>query len=321
MITNNKGIVILYEDITEYWIELLKESGLTTLGVHKIAVPGTRSVDALLSELAAPHGRNLISSIENAGVTVEYELHAMEWLLPRERFRGEPELFRADMQGVRKNDLNCCPSNGAALELISENALLLATLLDQLSDNYFLWLDDAKDSHCSCDKCRAMNNADQALTVVGAILRGLRVFNSQARAAFLSYTDTLQVPSLTPDDGIFLEFAPMNRDHTQPITAPGNDSAQIYTRLLPRLLERFKPDQTHILEYWLDNALYSGYRKPPVKVPFQPAVTESDVVYYTSLGITNIKTFGSFIGKDYFELYGKPPLKEYGDILARYIGQ
>ncbi|MDD4774250.1 MAG: DUF4838 domain-containing protein [Eubacteriales bacterium] len=320
MITNNKGIVILYEDITEYWLELLKESGLTTLGVHKIAVPGTRSVDALLTELASPHGRELINRIEKAGVTVEYELHAMEWLLPRELFADRPELFRADKNGKRTNDLNCCPSNDNALELISANALRLAKLLDQTSDNYFLWLDDAKDSHCACGGCRGMNNADQALTVVGAILRGLRVHNPRARAAFLSYTDTLQVPSLTPDEGIFLEFAPMNRDHTQPIAAPGNESGRIYTQLLPRLLERFKPEQTHILEYWLDNALYSGYRKPPVKVPFEPAVTEADVAYYTGLGITNIKTFGSFIGEDYFRLHGKPPLGEYGEILARHIG-
>lgn len=319
MINKSRGIVILYEDITNYWIELMKEAGLTTLGIHKIAVPGTGSVNTLLDELSKPNGRELICCLQNAGITVEYELHALEWLLPRSLFKDKPELFRMDSHGMRNNDFNLCPSNQNALEIITENANRLAGLLNQASDNYYLWPDDAAESRCCCEACRSLNNSDQAVIIVNAILKGLRMYNPCARMSFLSYSDTLQIPSVRPDEGVFLEFAPMNRDHIKPINADDNESGRMYTNLLPRLLEIFKPEETHILEYWLDNALYSGYRMPPVKVPFLPHVTEADVSYYTSLGIKNIKSFGSFIGEEYFRLHGKPPVKEYGEILKKYI--
>ncbi|MHB1153318.1 MAG: DUF4838 domain-containing protein [Eubacteriales bacterium] len=319
MKSKSRGIVILYEDITDYWIELMKEAELTALGIHKIAIPGTRSVDTLLDELSALHGRELIYSIENAGITVEYELHVLEWLLPRNLFKVEPELFRMDSSGIRNNDFNLCPSNHNALEIIADHAYKLAKQLQQTSDNYYLWLDDAADSHCSCEACLSLNQSDQAVLTVNAILKGLRLYNPCAKISFLSYSGTLQIPVIKPADGVFLEFAPMNRDHTKPINASGNTSGRIYTNLLPQLLEIFKPEETHILEYWLDNALYSGYRMPPVKVPFLSDVTEADVRYYSNMGIQNIKSFGSYIGGEYFKMHGKPPVKEYGKILKKYI--
>ncbi len=319
MKSKSKGIVILYEDITDHWIDWMKEAELTTLGIHKIAIPGTASIDVLLHDLAAPQGRELIYRLENAGITAEYELHALEWLLPRDLFKTKPDFFRVDSNGIRKNDYNLCPSNSGALEIISENSFRLTKQLNQTSGNYFLWPDDAAESHCKCEACRSLNNSDQAVIIVNAILKGLRMYDSKARISFLSYSDTLQIPAVKPDSGVFLEFAPMNRDHTKAINANDNDSGRIYTNLLPQLLELFKPEETHILEYWLDNALYSGYRMPPVKVPFHPDVTEEDVRYYTSFGIENIKSFGSFIGEEYFKLHGKPPIKQYGDILKKYI--
>lgn len=319
MKSKSRGIVILYEDITDYWIELMKEAELTALGIHKIAIPGTRSLDILLEELSSPHGREQLYSIENAGITVEYELHALEWLLPRNLFKDEPELFRMDSSGIRNNDFNLCPSNHNALEIIANNANILAKQLRQTSDSYYLWLDDAADSHCSCEACLSLNQSDQAVLTVNAILKGLRLYNPFAKISFLSYSGTLQIPAIKPDNGVFLEFAPMNRDHTKPINASGNASGRIYTNLLTELLEIFKPEETHILEYWLDNALYSGYRLPPVKVPFLSDVTEADVRFYTNLGIRNIKSFGSFTGGEYFKLHGKPPVKEYGEILKKYI--
>lgn len=310
----SRGIVILYEDVSEYWISLLKEAGLTTLGIHKIAIPGQNSINTLLGELDAPHGRDIINSIERAGITVEFELHALEWLLPRELFKERPEYFRMTREGIRSSDYNLCPSNNDALGTVSENAYRLAKELKQNSDNYYLWPDDAAGSHCRCESCSTLNNADQAMLTANAVLKGLRAYNPRTKLSFLSYGDTLQIPAVKPDPGVFLEFAPMNRDHGRPVY-----ENRIYSELLPRLLEIFRPEESHVLEYWLDNALYSGYRRPPVKVPFLPDVAEADVKYYTELGIKNIKTFGSFIGDEYFALHGRPPIREYGMILNKYI--
>ncbi len=315
----SRGIVILYEDLSEYWIGLMKEAELTNLGVHKIAVPGTGSVDSLLRGLSAPQGRDLIGRLEKAGITVEYELHALEWLLPRALFGEHPDYFREDARGARDPGLNCCPSASGALEVISENACRLAGMLRQTSDRYFLWPDDAAGGACGCEKCRGLNRSDQILRIDAAVLRGLRAYDPNAKLSFLSYSDTLELPSAAPGEGLFLEFAPMTRDHAKPIGAPDNPSGKVYTGLLPKLLGVFDPGEAHVLEYWLDNALYSGYRMPPVKVPFYPDVAEADVRYYTDLGIRNIKTFGSFIGEEYFRLHGIPPVKEYGEILKKYI--
>lgn len=319
MENKSRGIVILYEDLSDSWTGLMKEAELTTLGVHKIAVPGTGSVDSLLSALAAPDGRRIINRLEKEGITVEYELHALEWLLPRGLFGEHPDYFRMNTEGARTPDLNCCPSSPGALDVISENAYRLAGMLRQTSERYFLWPDDAAGSACGCEMCRGLNRSDQLLRIDAAVLRGLRAYDPDAKLSFLSYSDTLELPSAAPGEGIFLEFAPMARDHAKPINSPDNPSGKIYTDLLPQLLGVFGPGETHILEYWLDNALFSGYRMPPVKVPFYPDVAEADVRYYTDLGIRNIKTFGSFIGEEYFALHGTPPVREYGGILKKYI--
>ncbi len=90
-------------------------------------------------------------------------------------------------------------------------------------------------------------------------------------------------------------------------------------RLLEALLGIFPTETTHVVEYWFDNALYSQFKKPPVKIPFNASVMNEDAKMYTSYGIQNIKSFGSYIDDEYYALYGNPPIREYGDILAKYI--
>ena len=115
----SKGLVFLYEDLTERWVGWAKEAGLTHLGVHKIAIPGTFSMKALVDDLERPGGRRLINLLEKTGITMEYELHSLEWLLPREMFSGNENLFRMNAEGVRTNDLNFCPSSPEAREVIA----------------------------------------------------------------------------------------------------------------------------------------------------------------------------------------------------------
>ena len=127
--SQSKGLVILYEDLSERWIQWAKAAGLTHIGVHKIAIPGTFAMKALVDDLQRPGGRQMIRAMEKAGITMEYELHSLEWLLPREMFPGNENLFRMNAEGVRTNDLNFCPSSPEAREVIAENARKLAKIL------------------------------------------------------------------------------------------------------------------------------------------------------------------------------------------------
>ncbi|MFA6948183.1 MAG: hypothetical protein WCQ72_04315, partial [Eubacteriales bacterium] len=104
-----------------------------------------------------------------------------------------------------------------------------------------------------------------------------------------------------------------------PISDPGEERGRRWLSELDSLLTVFAADEAQILEYWLDNALYSGYKMPPVRVPFDEKVFESDVAAYTSRGIGTIKTFGSMIGEPYVMLYGEPPVRRYGELLAKYL--
>ena len=317
-----KGVVLLYEDLCEHWVRWCREGGLTSLGVHKIALPGQGSVDALLEALDAPGGRRIIGMLEDAGVTVEYELHALEWLLPRELFDKNPAMFRVNGDGVRTNDCNLCPSSPEALERVSEGAYKLAKILGQSSHRYFFWLDDAVKAGCSCEKCRAagLNGADQGILTANAIAAGVKAYDSAASAAYLAYADAKCLPSIRPADNVFLEFAPMDRDHAKPICDPAEERGAGYCRLLTDLLTVFPAESTHVLEYWLDNALYSGYKMPPVKVPFHADVCNADTEFYTSMGVNHIKTFASYICEEYHTLHGEPPIGEYGTILGKYLG-
>lgn len=317
-----RGVVLLYEDLCDHWLRWCREGNLTSLGVHKIALPGQGSVDALLEALEKPNGRRIIDKLEEAGVDVEYELHALEWLLPRDLFAKNPAMFRVNADGVRTSDCNLCPSSPEALERVSEGAYKLAKILRQKSHRYFFWLDDAAKAGCSCEKCRAakLNGADQGILTANAIAAGVKAYDSQATAAYLAYADAKCLPNIAPAENVFLEFAPMDRDHARPLTDPADQRGPAYCRLLEDLLTVFSAETTHVLEYWLDNALYSGYKMPPVKVPFYADICDADTEFYSSLGIPHIKTFASYICEEYHTLHGEPPIVEYGMILEKYLG-
>lgn len=320
----SRGIVILYEDLTEKWAEWAKKARLTNIGIHKIAVSGAGTVtgiDSLIGELNRTDGRKIIERLNDIGIETEYELHSLSWLLPRDLIEKDKSMFRMNDEGVRVNDKGFCPSSASAREIIAENSYRLAAILKQSSHNYFLWPDDANDCGCQCEKCREkrLNGADTGMIFSNAVAEGLKAYDSQACEAYIAYADAKIVPRIKPNDNVFLEFAPMDRDHDKPMNAQTDERGVEYIRLLEALLGIFPTETTHVLEYWFDNALYSQFKKPPVKIPFNASVMNEDAKMYTSYGIQNIKSFGSYIDDEYYALYGNPPIREYGDILAKYI--
>lgn len=107
-----RGVVLVPEDLTlADWPERAKRAGLSTIALHPF--PG-RVIQWIRSEA----GQGFLDKCRTLGLEVEYELHAMRELLPRNRFQKEPELFRMDAKGERNPDANCCPSNPRTLEAI-----------------------------------------------------------------------------------------------------------------------------------------------------------------------------------------------------------
>ena len=311
-----RGIVLLIDEIDDVWLQLCKEAALNVIGVHEVIMEKPNSVQKVLNRLSEKPVREQLSRFEKAGIEVEYELHAVEWLLPRVLFSSQPELFRQAETGERVAENNCCVSNPLALEMLSERARELAKQLGQAGDNFYFWMDDAENATCRCEKCRELSGADQNMQMMNAIAEGLTSENQNAKIAYLAYADALTVPHIRPHPSVFLEFAPIFRNHFEPITT-GDSKNVRYRKLLLELLEIFNPADTHILEYWLDNAFFSNYRKPPVKVPFDARTMQADAAYYRSLGIDFVTSFGSWLDRDYRMLYGIPPVVEYGEILKQ----
>ncbi|MCR5262740.1 MAG: DUF4838 domain-containing protein [Clostridiales bacterium] len=310
----NVGLTILYEDLCTEWVTLCREAGIDSLCVHKLARPGEDSLSVLLGELDAPHGRDVIEALAENGIDAPYELHALDHLLPRPLFAGHPDWFRMNGEGRRTPDMNLCASSGEALDALAENTYALAKKLRQPSSRYHLWLDDANGGSCGCPECSKMNSSDQYIRILSAMLKGLRAYDPKAEISFLSYGTVLDVPTVKPEEGIFLEFAPMDRDHDKAMDAPDHPRGARYIALMGELLKIFDPKSSEVLEYWLDDALYSGYRRPPVKVPFNEAVCEADCAMYRGAGFGCVRSFGSFMGKDYFELFGEPPVRRYAEL-------
>lgn len=309
----DRGVVLLVDEISERWLDLMKKAELNVLGVHEIVTEKPNSVDKVLDRLENGNLRQLIEKFEENGILVEYELHALEWLLPRELFDTRPELFRVDKNQNRVRELNCCASNPDALAIISDRAEELANRLRCKSHNYYLWMDDAYESSCCCEKCKQYNCSDQNMIVMGAVLDGLKRYDPEARLAYLAYADSLDVPTVAPRKEMFLEFAPITRNHKKPINDPSEPANKRYVDLLEGLLKIFDVNDAHILEYWIDNSLFSGYKKPPIELPFEAEVMAKDVEFYRSLGFKSMKAFGAYLGDDYFELFGNPPIEKYGN--------
>ena len=80
-------------------------------------------------------------------------------------------------------------------------------------------MDDAKDAYCHCEKCRKLSPSDQQLTVLNAMIRRLRQDDPEASLAYLAYINTLTPPeTVKPEEGIFLEYAPYERDMQKPVS-------------------------------------------------------------------------------------------------------
>ncbi len=317
------GIIIHNHELSEYWLDMLREirsrgASADILALHPIGGKNAvSSLDGLIRQTKTPEFIAFLQKAYDIGISVEYEMHTLSLLLPREKFSYAPNWFRENEKGERTPDANMCASNDDALDFIEERSALLARLLPQRGNRYFYWLDDISGLYCHCDKCRELSPSDQALKITNRILRGIRRTNPNATLPYLAYRDTMRPPlSIRPEEGIFLEYAPIKRELARPISDPECEKNASELKHIEALLDYFGKEGAQVLEYWMDNSLNSGWRLPYKKLPFYPDVIRSDVTYYRELGFQHITSFGCFLSEEYAKEFGRPPVLEYFDILS-----
>ncbi len=306
-----KGIVIHPEEVTEQMMETVINAGVEVLGLHPVGGKETAKTLAELVELMKTEDfQNKLNYLREHGVQIEYQVHATSYLLPRELFADHPDWFRVNEEGVRSNDTNLCPSCQEALDYISDSAEKLAKIIPSDTGKYYLWLDDIADATCHCEKCKELSSSDQAMLVFNAILKGLRRVDPNAKECFLAYSDQKWPPQkVMPDEGIFLEFAPMRNNSDKPFaTNPENEK---FIETIDPLLEFFGKEDSVVLEYWLDNSFFSDWKKPPKKFVIHPEVIREDIKFYKDKGFEEITNFACYLSDDYRELYGEAPIAEY----------
>lgn len=313
-----RGICVAWDDVTADpsiidWLGMMKETGMNTISVFG-------------KDYQSPEYYELKQKIIDMGIDFEYEEHGMTWMLPRELFAEHPEYFRMNEKGERVPDYNGCPSSPGALQVVYENVKKMEAKYRPSNHKYYFWLNDGGDK-CHCPECEKMNLADQGLLFENAMIKGLREVDPEAMLAHLAYDKTSPAPTcVKPAEGIFLEYAPIDRCHERPLTdstARWVDRPRWcngeYLQMLKDNLAWFGAENAQILEYWLDDSLFSMWTKPQKPVRWSKEVFDADLELYASLGIRNITCYGAWIDDYYVKTYGDISfVKYYGKSLRDY---
>jgi hypothetical protein len=303
---------LLPEDLSlTDWPERAKRAELTTIAVHH-----QNSPQAVIRWVKADAGQRFLEQCRTLGLQVEYELHAMKELLPRDLFGKQPELFRMDEQGRRTADANCCAHSDGALALMAENAVAIAKVLRPTTGRYFYWGDDGQ-PWCHCAKCRELSASEQALVVENRLCTALRELDAQAQLSHLAYANTMAAPrKVKPDKGLFLEYAPIRRRYDVALEEQ-RDLAEGLAALDANLTV-FPKETAQVLEYWLDVSRFSRWKRPAVRLPWKPEVLLADVRAYRGRCIRHITTFAAWVDGDYQQRFGDLHfIDQYGQALRQ----
>lgn len=315
------SILIHPSELSRSWIDRMADNGIDTLGIHPEGGGGAvKSLERLIERLEDADFRALLDYATERGLNIEYEFHAFGYLLSRDLFSTHPEYFVMNENGERTPDLNFCPSSKEALDIVANEAVKLVKKLYGSSHRYFLWSDDVRAGGCHCPACRCLSASDQQLTVLNAMVRAIRAEIPDATLAYLAYYDTLDAPSkVDVEEGIFLEFAPIDKWHIRqgrntPEFVSGYEKEK---QASEGLFKYFGKSGSRVLEYWIDNSLFSWWKKPPVKLVCDGEKTYLDIKEYLDEGYEDISTFGCFLGDDYEALYGEPDISPFTEAIKR----
>lgn len=312
-----RGIVIHPHELDEVWLNRCRDLNLNVLGLHPVGGPSAdESLRALIQQ--RKHLQPLLDRAREMGICVEYEMHALSYLMPKSLFDAHPDWFCMNGAGERSKDcFNICASNSEGLEALADSAEKLAGLLPSDDHLYYFWLDDVTGGSCRCEHCARLSPSDQQMLLVNAMLRGIRRADPEGCIAYLAYADTLNAPEqVSPAEGVFLEYAPFRRSVNHAINDPSCPENVAERAPLEKLLAVFGTKNAKVLDYWTDNSLFSKWQYPPKPFALNAEVMRADVAFYRSLGFSSITAFGCYLGKDYADLHGAPDLTAYGRNLS-----
>lgn len=315
-----RGVVLNVQDLeTVDWPKLAAENGINTIGTHVFP-------NQVRDFINSDKGQKFLADCKKYDIEVEHQLHSMSDLLPRELFAEDSTMFRMNKEGFRVADYNCCVHSEKALDIITNNAVEIAKTLVPTNHRYYFWCDDNA-AGCECSECAEYSESEQALIIENRIIKALRAnVDPNAKLAHLAYQGTLEAPvKVTPEEGIFLEFAPVYRNWefslaNRDAVCTGHQKMTNGKNLdyLADNLKVFDAADAVVLEYWLDVSLQNRYKKPAKEVIWYKDVFAEDIEVYTSYGIRNITTFAVYMDDVYFNTYkDTSPLKEYAEILSR----
>jgi len=310
------SMLIHPDELSKTWIDRLANAGIGTVGIHpRGGKKAHESLENLLEIMKTSKYRSLIDYAKSRGLEVEYEFHAIGYLLPRTLFDTHPEYFRVSKDGVRTGEYNFCVSNPEALQLVAKNAAELAASLYKSSHAFYFWLDDGRDLKCHCPLCKHLSASDQQIIVLNSMLREIKKKIPDARMAYLAYMDTVVPPTGTDiEDGIFLEYAPFAK-----YTAKKDNTKLIEKEkeMMIPLMGVFDRHPRKVLEYWYDNSLFSKWKKPPQKFILDEAAMLSDIAEYKKTGFDSISTFACFLGEDYQVLHGNIDIIPFSNAVSK----
>ena len=260
------------------------------------------------------------------GVKFEFQEHMMSFLLPRSLFSEHPEYFRMNKQGVRVEDANGCPSSEGAMEQVFINAKDIGARYEPTNHRYYFWLDDGGDV-CYCPKCKGLSASDQALMFENKVIEALKELDPDAMLAHLAYHNTTNAPkNVKPAKDIFLEFAPFHRNWEHPLSetwVEGNSewTHAKYLKALQENLDVFPKETAQVLEYWMDDSLFSNWDQSNLKpVPWNKKVFLDDIKTYAKYGIRHMTCYCAYVGPEYNKKFGFPEfLYDYADGLYNFV--
>ena len=311
-----RGVVLVPNDFKAFdWAGQAAQAGLNTIGVHG----------------GFPASQEFLQACRQRSLGVEYELHALNGLLPRKLFATDPEMFRMDQKGKRQQGSNLCVHSEKAVQIVCDNAVRWTQTMKPGTGRHFFWIDDGQPM-CRCEKCREFSDSDQALMLENRMLTALRRDEPNATLAHLAYAMTLPAPTkVKPLPGIFLEFAPYYRKYDRPLAerevvgmSPGRDQPVLTHGQLLDILDAnlavFGSNGAQMLEYWLDRSRFLRERVENANepMPWNQEVLESDLKTYAARGIRHITSFGVKLDADYAQRFGNPPVESYGKALQRW---
>jgi len=297
----SRGVVIYPDDVTtlglEEWERRIDIAGLNLIGLHAATV--NDPLDSLEAFVRSGLGQDFLALCRRKGVGVEYEVHSLEHLLPRELYSAHPEYFRMDEDGIRVADYNMCFSNMDAIEAMRPRMEALLDWMKPTTHRYFFWADDKQNRFCHCPECSGSSPSEQILKYEEGLLKLLREYDPDATIAHLAYHQTLDAPvNMRVPEGVFLEFAPILRDYSLPLSDAQSDA-------LRANLLAFPGHSAHILEYWLDESMSARWHKDNlVPLVFKEDECARDIEMYRSLGATDITCFATWLNGSYISQFG-----------------